>query len=115
MFDKDIVIENLKHICCAIDKIIKRFAYIDSANDFLKDDTGLEKLDSICMQLIVIGEMLKKIDKMTNSKLFLNYPEINWKRVKGMRDFITHQYFDIDSETVFVVCNEHIPRLKKVI
>jgi len=32
MFDKDIVIENLKHICCAIDKIIKRFAYIDSAN-----------------------------------------------------------------------------------
>lgn len=29
----------------------------------------------------------------------------------GMRDIITHHYFDIDSETVFTVCDEHIPEL----
>jgi uncharacterized protein with HEPN domain len=33
----------------------------------------------------------------------------------GMRDIITHHYFDIDAETVFTVCEEHIPELKKVI
>jgi len=32
----------------------------------------------------------------------------------GMRDIITHHYFDIDAETVFTVCEEHIPELKKV-
>lgn len=33
----------------------------------------------------------------------------------GMRDIITHHYFDIDAETVFTVCDEHIPKLEKVI
>ena len=29
----------------------------------------------------------------------------------GMRDVITHHYFDIDAETVYTVCDEHIPKL----
>ena len=33
----------------------------------------------------------------------------------GMRDIITHHYFDIDAETVFTVCDDHIPELEKVI
>lgn len=33
----------------------------------------------------------------------------------GMRDVITHHYFDIDAETVFTVCNEHIPELEEII
>ncbi|MGR3173296.1 MAG: HepT-like ribonuclease domain-containing protein [Candidatus Scalindua sp.] len=41
--------------------------------------------------------------------------EIDWKKAKGMRDIITHHYFDIDSETVFVVCSEHIPEMGRVI
>ena len=31
-----------------------------------------------------------------------------------MRDIITHHYFDIDAETVFVVCSEHILEMEKV-
>ncbi len=41
------------------------------------------------MQLIAIGESLKHIDKLTNNTLLKNYPEIDWKAVKGMRDIIT--------------------------
>lgn len=41
--------------------------------------------------------------------------EMDWKKAKGMRDIITHHYFDIDAETVFVVCSEHVPVMKKVI
>ena len=66
-------------------------------------------------QLINIGEALKQIDKLTEAKLLANYPEIDWKKAKGMRDIITHHYFDIDSETVFVVCSEHIPKMRRVI
>lgn len=80
----------------------------------MKDDIGREKLDSICMQLINIGEVLKQIDKLTDSKLLVNYPEIDWKKAKGMRDIITHHYFDIDAETIYTVCSEHIPEMKTV-
>jgi len=67
------------------------------------------------MQLINTGEALKEIDKLTGGSLLLNYPAIDWKKAKGLRDIITHHYFDIDAETVFVVCKERIPEMKKVI
>lgn len=114
MFDKELLEENLKNILWALEQIIKRFQVIQSSDDFLKDDTGLEKLDSICMQLINIGEVLKQIDRLTDSKLLINYPEIDWKKAKGMRDIITHHYFDNDAETIYTVCSEHIPKMEKV-
>ena len=67
------------------------------------------------MQLINIGEALKQVDKITGKELLKNYPSIEWKKVMGMRDIITHHYFDIDAETVFTVCDDHIPELEKVI
>ena len=115
MYDKYLVVGILKNILWSLEQIAKRFQSIQSSVDFLKDDSGIEKLDSICMQLINTGEALKEIDKLTEGSLLLNYPEIDWKKAKGMRDIITHHYFDIDAETVFVVCKERIPEMEKVI
>jgi len=67
------------------------------------------------MQLINTGEALKEIDKLTGGSLLPNYPDIDWKKAKGMRDIITHHYFDVDAETVFTACKEHIPEMQKVI
>ena len=55
MYDKDLIVENFKNIAWSLEQISKRFQAIQSSDDFIKDDTGLEKLDSICMQLINIG------------------------------------------------------------
>jgi uncharacterized protein with HEPN domain len=115
MYDKELVVSILKNILWSLEQIAKRFQSIQSSADFLKDDSGIEKLDSICMQLINTGEALKEIDKLTQGSLLLNYPEIDWKKAKGMRDIITHHYFDIDAETVFVVCKDRLPKMQKVI
>lgn len=115
MYDKELVVELFRNIAWSIEQIVKRFQAIRSSDDFIKDDEGLEKLDSICMQLINIGEALKQVDKLTGSKFLPGYPGMDWKKAKGMRDVITHHYFDIDAETVFVVCSEHIPEMKKVV
>ena len=114
MFDRELLVADIKNIIWALKQISTRFQVIKSSDDFLKDDTGLEKLDSICMQLINIGEVLKQIDKLTDSKLLANYPEIDWKKAKGMRDIITHHYFDIDVETIYTVCAQHVPAMKMV-
>jgi uncharacterized protein with HEPN domain len=115
MYDKDLVVSILKNILWSLEQITRRFQSIQSSEDFLKDDLGLEKLDSICMQLINTGEALKEIDKLTGGSLLAHYPDIDWKKAKGLRDIITHHYFDIDTETVFVVCRERIPEIQKVI
>lgn len=115
MFDKELVIEILNQVLSATNKVIVRFNPIGNVEDFTNSPEGMEKLDAICMQLIAIGESLKNIDKITDNKLLMQYPEIDWKGAKAMRDIITHHYFDVDSEVVYDVCKNKIPPLSKTI
>jgi len=85
------------------------------AQDLLSSDAGLEKLDAICMQLIAIGESVKHLDRVTEGELLASYPQVEWKRVMGMRDVLSHHYFDLDAEAVYVVCEIHIPELLSTI
>lgn len=110
-----LVLETLKQIANAAERILLRFSKVPSLDYFLATDEGLEKLDAFCMQLIAIGESLKHIDKLTNNTLLKNYPEIDWKAVKGMRDIITHHYFDLDAEAVYDVCQNDIKPLLNTI
>ncbi len=62
MYDSELVKDIMQNILWSIDQIGKRFRMIKNSDDFLNNDEGLQKLDSICMQLINIGEALKLID-----------------------------------------------------
>ena len=115
MFDKELVNEILSQIIIASNRIIRRSENIFSPDDFLISDDGIDKLDAICMMLITIGESLKKIDKITDGTLLNQYPEIDWTGAKGMRDIISHHYFDLNAEIVFPVCKNYIPELLNVV
>ncbi|MCK5826368.1 MAG: DUF86 domain-containing protein [Desulfuromusa sp.] len=115
MYDWSLIIDILKQISWSLDQISKRFAPVESIDDFIGNDRGLEKLDSICMQVIALGEALKQVDKLTNSTLLRKYPSIDWKKAKGLRDIITHHYFDIDAEIVYAVCKNRLPEMRIII
>jgi uncharacterized protein with HEPN domain len=101
MYDKILVIEILNQIAEALQKVRRRFENINTPDDFLDSEYGMDMLDAICMQLVSIGESIKNIDKITGMKLLINYPEIDWKGIKGIRDIISHHYFDIDAEEIY--------------
>jgi uncharacterized protein with HEPN domain len=111
MYDKELAREILTQIYQATQTVLERFDPIKSADGFTSSVSGMEKLDAICMQLIAIGEGLKNLDKITANTLLVQYPEIEWKKVKGMRDIISHHYFDLDAEAIFEVCKNHIAPL----
>ncbi|MFW6326812.1 MAG: DUF86 domain-containing protein [Bacteroidota bacterium] len=111
MYDNELVLNILLQLIDASKKILERFEPINNPDNFLKSPRGNEKLDAICMQLIAIGESTKKLDKLTEFQLLSRYPEIDWKGIKGIRDIISHHYFDIDEEEIFNVCKNHIPTL----
>ena len=115
MYDKYLVIEILTQIENAIKTTLQRFEVVDSVDYFTNTPQGMEKLDSICMQLIAIGESLKNIDKITNKELLEKYPQIDWKGAKGMRDIISHHYFDIDANDIYFVCDEKLEELLETI
>jgi uncharacterized protein with HEPN domain len=84
-------------------------------DDFLKNERNLEKLDSICMQLIALGESIKNLDKITKKSLLKYYPDFEWTKAMGMRDILSHHYFDLNNDIVFDVCQNEIPKLKIII
>ncbi len=115
MYDKELAVEILSQIYQATQTILQRFEPVKSPNDFTDSPAGMEKLDSICMLLIGIGEALKNLDKVTDNSLLPRYPQVDWKKAKGMRDIISHHYFETDAEVIYDVCKNHIDELGQAI
>ena len=115
MYDKELVLEILGQIYQAAQTILKRFEPVKTVGDFTDSPAGTEKLDSVCMLLIAIGEALNNLDKTTNKSLLPLYPQVDWKKAKGMRDIISHHYFETDADVIYDVCKNHIPELAQTI
>ena len=109
------VLSTLEDIDMSIDMVIERFKAIKMVDDFLSSSENIEKLDSIAMRLLAIGEGLKNIDKLTDGQLLPRYPSIEWKNIKGLRDVLSHHYFDINAEILFDVCSTKLGELSSVI
>jgi len=99
----------------ALKTIQYRFEPVNTIDFFLDTPEGQEKLDSLCMLFIAIGESLKNIDKLTDRNLLHKYDMIDWKAIKGMRDILSHHYFDMNAEAIYYVCNDDVPLLEKTI
>ena len=67
------------------------------------------------MQLIAIGESLKKVDKLTDKKLLKKFPHIDWSGAKGVSDIIAHHYFDIDADDIYEICDCHISPMQSAV
>lgn len=111
MYDIEILCDLLDKIQDSINKIQERIQAINAVSDLTDSPAGVEKLDLLCMPLIVIGELVKRIDKITNQSLLKKYPEIPWREIKGMRNIVVHDYFNIDAEEILNTCKEEIPTL----
>lgn len=115
MLDKKLIDAILGQILEASGRIERRLSTIQSPDDFLITDDGVDRLDAICMMLIAIGESLKYLDKISDGLLFGRYTEVDWKGAKGISDIISHHYFDVDAEIIFSACKERLPLLVKTV
>jgi uncharacterized protein with HEPN domain len=111
MLSNEILISNLLQIKEWLQTIKARAANVEKADDFISSEAGKEKLDSICMLFIAVGELLKVIDHKTNGELLIKYPETDWYGAMGFRDVIAHQYFQIDHEEVYSVLGDDLESL----
>lgn len=97
----------LKDILEAISKI-ENYTKNISFNDFVRDE--LIK-DAVVRNLEIIGEAVKNIpDDVKNKR-----PEVEWKKIAGLRDILIHAYFGIDDEIVWDVVKSRLLELKEKI
>lgn len=88
---------------------------VEDMHDLEKTPQGMQRLAGNCMLIQTIGEGVKKIDKCTEGKLLVYRPEIPWRRVTGMRDRISHGYFELDTGYINdIIKNDLTPLLEAV-
>jgi uncharacterized protein with HEPN domain len=115
MYDKSLVIDGLLDIEEALLHIIDRTSWIKTAEDFAATPRGLDMLDVATIRLMAVGEEIKKIDKRTKGLLIVQYPNIDWKKITDMRNFIAHEYFRVDAQEIFdIVQNKVQPLLTTI-
>jgi len=114
-FDKAVVLDLFQQIAEHLEMAQKSFEAIPDVAFFQASHSGKEKLASICMFLMVVGEHVKKIDKLTNGVLLSKHAEIDWRRIMAFRNIVAHDYVHIDSEIVFNICSTEIDSLLKTV
>lgn len=83
--------------------------------DFKKFKMTYIVVDAVIRNFEIIGETAKKIPVDVQEK----YPEIPWKKMFGLRNLISHEYFGIDYEMIWEIAKSNLPQnrvdLKNVI
>lgn len=82
-----------------------------SSDDYYCSPEGMKVLAASCMLIEAIGESVRQIDKISQSKLLCERPEIPWQDVIGIPNHIAHGYFDIDGDMVLDVVKNDLDDL----
>ena len=101
--------DNTAYLHLMIDSFTKIKDYIGTMTfeDFLIDG---KTQSAVIMQLQVVGELAKKVPEELQQQI-----NIPWKQISGMRDMVSHDYFNLDLKTVWDTVIKSIPEAEREI
>ena len=83
---------------------IKRYTSNLNFDSFITDD---KTIDAVVRNFEIIGEAANRIDPGFRD----SNPEIEWKRIRGFRNRIVHDYFGIDYEIVWDIIESYLDEI----
>ena len=96
---------NILSILEAISKISDYSRNYNSADSFYNNQRDF---DASMMNFIIIGEMVARL----SNDFLENFNQIEWPKIKGLRNIVVHNYFGIDAEEVWDIIQKHLPKFK---
>ncbi|CAO5042642.1 DUF86 domain-containing protein [Microcystis aeruginosa] len=97
-------LQDILEAICQLEKMTQ-------ALSFEEFSTKIEIFLSAVKLIEIIGEAVKNIP----DEVRVNYPNIPWKNIAGMRDKLVHEYWAIDEKVVWKVIQNNLPQLKRII
>ncbi len=99
-----------QHLQDALDSIKHINHYFSGKSEAdLEDDDML--FDAIVMRLQVIGETVKKLPPQMHAQ----YPDIPWREIIALRNYISHAYSYLDARRFYVIIVNDLPKLDRVL
>ncbi|MBI3077831.1 MAG: DUF86 domain-containing protein [Deltaproteobacteria bacterium] len=83
---------------------IRRYTGDLTLKTFAQDE---KTLDAVVWNLEVIGEAMKIIPE----EIRLAHPDVDWKKMAGLRDILIHEYFGVDVEIIWDIVQNKLPVL----
>ncbi len=68
-------------------------------------------MDAVLRNIEIIGEATKHIPDEVRAKM----PGIEWKKIAGMRDWISHVYYRVDDSIVWDAVETKVPELLRTL
>lgn len=99
--------QRLLHILDSITEIEEYTLKVD-LEGFLEN--SMMRFASI-KQIEIIGEAANYISEQTKNK----FTDVQWRQIIGMRHILVHEYFGIDSQLIWQIIINDIPKLKAAI
>jgi len=65
------------------------------------------RFDAVLYNLHVIGEAVKNLPDDFRRR----HPEVAWREIAGMRDFVAHAYFALDLDILWDAIRHDVPAL----
>jgi len=97
----------LQDILEAISKV-KSYTAGMSREEFEKDS---KTIDAVLRNLEVTGEAAKGIPESFRE----DHPEVDWRKVAGLRDVLIHNYFGISMDIIWDILQNQVERLESQI
>lgn len=95
-----------------VDDIVEACDRIRAYTADLPDATALAadslRRDAVLFNVQIIGEAVKRVPPGVLARA----PEIEWRRIAGMRDRIAHADFALDEDVLWVVIRDHLGPLR---
>ena len=114
MFKKDRVLSLLEAAIKEMDLLLEMSSTVNVPDDFVSSTSGLIVFRACSMSLQYITESFVKIRNLCGNDFFKSYKAIPWPSVFGMRNFLSHEYGDVDAEGIFNTVKTNIPVLLHV-
>ncbi len=77
-------------------------------------------MDAVALRVLAIGELVKRLSQSFREeakeieKGMGIEPQTNWKGLAGIRDFVAHEYDNLDFEVIYDTALLEIPQLKSI-
>jgi uncharacterized protein with HEPN domain len=99
----------LQHIAEAIDRIT---GYIQGIDDAAALERDHKIQDAVIRNIEIIGEAANHIHRQ-HPQFVTAHPELPWRQIRGMRNRMIHNYFDVNIDLLWVTAKDDLPKLKQ--